>query len=145
MESLSQENRSFPPSDDFVAQARISGIDDYRERYERSIENPTEFWSTVAKELHWYKPWDKVLDTSDAPFYQWFVNGQTNICYNCVDRIVEAGKADKVAFHWEGEPGDKRSYTYGDLLASVSCFANVLKGLGVVKGDRIALYLLMLN
>ena len=144
MESLSQENRSFSPSADFIGQAHISGMDAYRERYKHSIENPNEFWSSVAKELHWFKAWDTVLDASNAPFYQWFVNGQTNICYNCVDRIVESGKADKVAFYWEGEPGDKRSYTYGDLLKSVSQFANVLKGLGVTKGDRIALYLPMI-
>ena len=144
MESLSQENRSFSPSADFISQAHISGMDAYRERYQQSIENPNEFWSSMAKELHWFKAWDTVLDASNAPFYKWFVNGQTNICYNCVDRIVESGKADKVAFYWEGEPGDKRSYTYGDLLISVSQFANVLKGLGVTKGDRIALYLPMI-
>lgn len=144
MESLSLENRKFSPVSKFVKEAKIAGIDAYKEQYQKSIENPLAFWSDVAKELHWFKPWDKVLDDSNAPFYEWYTNGKTNISYNCLDRHVEAGKGDKVAFFWEGEPGDKKSYTYKELLEEVCRFSNVLKSLGVNKGDRIALYLPMI-
>ena len=144
MESLSQENRKFNPDPQFVKQAKIAGMDAYKELYQRSIEKPLEFWSDVANELHWFKSWDKVLDESNAPFYQWYTNAKTNISYNCLDRQVEAGKGNKVAFYWEGEPGDKKTFTYKELLDEVCRFSNVLKSLGVKKGDRIALYLPMI-
>ena len=144
MESLSQENRKFSPNPQFVKQAKIAGMDAYKELYQKSIEKPLEFWSDVANELHWFKPWDKVLDESNAPFYQWYTNAKTNISYNCLDRQVEAGKGDKVAFYWEGEPGDKKTFTYKELLDEVCRFSNALKSLGVKKGDRIALYLPMI-
>ena len=144
MESLSQENRKFNPNPQFVKQAKIAGMDAYKELYQRSIEKPLEFWSDVANELHWFKSWDKVLDESNAPFYQWYTNSKTNISYNCLDRQVEAGKGDKVAFYWEGEPGDKKAFTYKELLDEVCRFSNALKSLGVKKGDRIALYLPMI-
>ena len=144
MESLSQENRKFNPNPQFVKQAKIAGMDAYKELYQKSIEKPLEFWSDAANELHWFKPWDKVLDESNAPFYQWYTNAKTNISYNCLDRQVEAGKGDKVAFYWEGEPGDKKAFTYKELLDEVCRFSNVLKSLGVKKGDRIALYLPMI-
>ena len=144
MESLSQENRKFNPNPQFVKQAKIAGMDAYKELYQKSIEKPLEFWSDVANELHWFKPWDTVLDESSAPFYQWYTNAKTNISYNCLDRQVEAGKEDKVAFYWEGEPGDKKAFTYKELLDEVCRFSNVLKSLGVKKGDRIALYLPMI-
>ena len=144
MESLSQENRKFNPNPQFVKQAKIAGMDAYKELYQKSVEKPLEFWSDVANELHWFKPWDKVLDESNAPFYQWYTNAKTNISYNCLDRQVEAGKGDKVAFYWEGEPGDKKAFTYKELLDEVCRFSNVLKSLGVKKGDRIALYLPMI-
>ena len=144
MESLSQENREFNPNPQFLKQAKIAGMDAYKELYQKSIEKPLEFWSDVANELHWFKPWDKVLDESNAPFYQWYTNAKTNISYNCLDRQVEAGKGDKVAFYWEGEPGDKKAFTYKELLDEVCRFSNALKSLGVKKGDRIALYLPMI-
>ena len=144
MESLSQENRKFNPNPQFVKQAKIAGMDAYKELYQKSIEKPLEFWSDVANELHWFKPWDKVLDESNAPFYQWYTNAKTNISYNCLDRQVEAGKGDKVVFYWEGEPGDKKAFTYKELLDEVCRFSNALKSLGVKKGDRIALYLPMI-
>ena len=144
MESLSQENRKFNPNPQFVKQAKIAGIAAYKELYQKSIEKPLEFWSDVANELHWFKPWDKVLDESNAPFYQWYTNAKTNISYNCLDRQVEAGKGDKVSFYWEGEPGDKKAFTYKELLDEVCRFSNALKSLGVKKGDRIALYLPMI-
>ena len=144
MESLSQENRKFNPDPQFVKQAKIAGIDAYKELYQRSIEKPLEFWSDVANELHWFKPWEKVLDESNAPFYQWYTNAKTNISYNCLDRQIEEGKGDKVAFYWEGETGDKKAFTYKELLNEVCRFSNALKSFGVKKGDRIALYLPMI-
>ena len=144
MESLSQENRKFNPDSQFVKQAKIAGMDAYKELYQKSIEKPLEFWSDVANELHWFKPWDKVLDESNAPFYQWYTNAKTNISYNCLDRQIDAGKGNKVAFYWEGEPGDKKVFTYKELLDEVCRFSNVLKSLGAKKGDRIALYLPMI-
>ena len=144
MESLSQENRKFKPNPQFVKQAKIASMDAYKELYQRSIEKPLEFWSDVANKLHWFKPWDKVLDESNAPFYKWFTEAKTNISYNCLDRQVEAGKGDKVAFYWEGEPGDKMVFTYKELLDEVCRFSNALKSLGIKKGDRIALYLPMI-
>lgn len=144
MKSLSQEHRKFHPQSEFVANAKIQGMEAYKEEYEKSIEDPQAYWETVADELHWFSKWDQVLDSSKAPYYNWFVNGKTNISYNCLDRHVNAGKGDKVAFHWEGEPGDSKSLTYSELLESVCLFANVLKSFGVQKGDRIALYLPMI-
>ena len=144
MESLSQESRKFNPDPQFVEQAKIAGMDAYKALYQKSIDNPTEFWSDIAKELHWFQPWDTVLDESNAPFYQWYRNAKTNISYNCLDRQIESGKGDKVAFYWEGEPGDKKAYTYKELLDEVCQFSNVLKSFGVNKGDRIAIYLPMI-
>ena len=144
MESLSQENRKFNPDPQFVKQAKIAGMDAYKELYQSSIEKPLEFWSDVANELHWFKPWDKVLDESNAPFYQWYTNAKTNISYNCLDRQIKEGKEEKVAFYWEGEPGDKKAFTYKELLNEVCRFSNALKSFGVKKGDRIALYLPMI-
>jgi acetyl-CoA synthetase len=107
---------------------------------ERDLEG---FWARAAEELHWFKKWDKVLDWK-LPYAKWFVGGQTNISYNCIDRHVAGGKRTKAAIIWEGEPGDQRVLTYGDLRREVSKFANVLKQLGVRRGDRVAIYLPMI-
>jgi acetyl-CoA synthetase len=144
MNSLSSENRKFEPSAEFIKNARISGLDAYSAEYEKSIQDPESYWADQASQLHWFKPWESVLDRSDAPFYKWFNGGKTNIAYNCLDRHVEKGRGDRVALHWEGEPGDSKTITYSELLASVGLFANVLKSFGVQKGDRIALYLPMI-
>lgn len=143
-ESVSHENRSFEPPEAFASQARIGSQADYEAMYARSLAEPEAFWGEAAEELHWFKKWDSVLDTSEAPFYKWFDGGQTNISYNCLDRNLEAGLGDRVAIHWEGEPGDKRSLTFKELHAEVCRFANVLKKLGVEKGDRVAVYLPMI-
>lgn len=144
MKSLSSENRKFEPSAEFVKNAKISGLESYCAEYKKSIENPESYWANIASELHWFEPWTSVLDRTEAPFYKWFNGAKTNISYNCLDRNVEAGNGDKVALHWEGEPGDTKDITYGELLQSVGLFANVLKSLGVRKGDRVALYLPMI-
>lgn len=112
--------------------------------YQKSINQPEEFWGEVAETFTWFKKWDKVLDWSDKPFAKWFVNGKTNISYNCLDRQIAEGKGDKIAFHWIGEPvDDKVDLTYSQLHEEVCKFANVLKSRGVGKGDRVAIYLPM--
>jgi len=139
IEYLLDENRTFPPSGDFVAQANYSDP----AVYERALADPQAFWAEQAESLAWYKKWDQVLEWS-PPFAKWFVGGKLNVAYNCLDRHVEAGKGDKVAYYWEGEPGDTRTITYAELLAEVSKTANALKELGVKKGDRVAIYMPMI-
>ncbi len=112
--------------------------------YEEAEADWQGWWVKQAKELHWFKEWDQVLDDSNPPFYKWFVGGKLNVSYNCLDRHVEAGKGDKVAFHWRGEEGDERDITYAELLADVQKFANGLKDLGVKKGDVVGIYLPMI-
>ncbi len=141
IESVLQENRVFPPPAEFQARAHIAGMEAYRSLYRRSIEQPETFWAEMAAQLHWFKPWQKVFDDSRRPFFQWFTGGKTNICYNCLDRHLGTATANKAAFIWEGEPGDTRTLTYRELHRQVCRFANVLKNLGVKKGDTIAIYL----
>lgn len=143
MESVSHENRKFSPTAEFTQNATVSGMDAYRSLYEKSIQNPEAFWAEAADELHWFKKWDTVLDESEAPFYKWYDGSRTNLSYNCLDRHIEAGRGDKIAIHWEGEPGDARDITYSQLLVEVSRLANGLKARGLKKGDRVAIYLPM--
>ncbi|MGB1734001.1 MAG: acetate--CoA ligase [Acidimicrobiales bacterium] len=134
------EDRTFPPSDAFQKNALIAD----RSLYEEAQENRLGFWARQARELvTWFEDFETVLEW-DLPFAKWFVEGKLNISYNCLDRHVEAGRGDKVAFHWEGEPGDIRTITYNGLLEEVSKFANVLKSLGVTKGDRVCIYMPMI-
>ena len=134
------EDRTFPPSDAFQNNALIAD----RSLYEEAQEDRLGFWKRQARELvTWFEDFETVLEW-DLPFAKWFVEGKLNISYNCLDRHVEAGRGDKVAFHWEGEPGDIRTITYNGLLEEVSKFANVLKSLGVTKGDRVCIYMPMI-
>jgi acetyl-CoA synthetase len=139
MSDLLMEKRKFPPPDEFRRDAVIND----GEIYEEALRDREAFWESFASELHWFRPWDKVLDW-DPPHARWFVGGKLNISYNCLDRQIEKGNKDKTAFYWEGEPGDTRTMTYGELHTEVSKFANVLKKLGVEKGDRIAIYMPMI-
>ena len=107
----------------------------YNAMYRRSIDDPEGFWGEIAKELHWFEPWEKVLEWN-PPYAKWFVGGKLNVSYNCLDRHLDGPRRDQVALLWEGEPGDTRSYTYAELHAEVSKFANALKGLGVVKKSK---------
>ncbi len=107
---------------------------------ERDVEG---FWADQARALDWFDEWHTVLEW-DLPFAKWFVGGTLNVSYNCLDRHVAAGLGDRVAIHWEGEPGDTRTITYSELLADVERFSNVLKGLGVRRGDRVAIYMPMI-
>ena len=133
---LLQEDRRFPPSDAFRA-AAVANDEDVYARAER---DPEGFWASFAAELEWFTPWTQVLDWK-PPHAKWFVGGTLNASVNCVDRHVRGPRRNKAAIIWEGEPGDRRTLTYFDLYRQVSQFANVLKSLGVKKGDRVALYL----
>ncbi len=143
IESVLQETRRFAPPKAFRDAARINSVEEYERRYRQSLEDPDTFWGEVASELHWFEPWQKV-QSWDEPFVKWFVGGKTNLAYNCLDLQVERGRGNKVAFFWEGEPGDRRVFTYSDMLREVSKFANVLKARGVAKGDRVAIYMPMI-
>ncbi|MAV84419.1 MAG: acetate--CoA ligase [Puniceicoccaceae bacterium] len=144
MESVSHEHRKFAPPSEFVDAAHISGDLAYRALYKKSVQDPEAFWAEAAGELHWFKKWDTVLDDSDAPFFRWFDGSRTNLSYNCLDRHIDAGRGDKIAIHWEGEPGDSRDISYAQLHLEVCRLANALKSRGVQKGDRIAVYLPMI-
>jgi len=141
IEAMLKEDRVFQPSAEFKMRARINTAEQYQTLYQESLEQPETFWAKVAGQLHWFKPWDKVLEWK-APDAKWFVGGKTNLAYNCLDRNL-ASHGDKAALVFEGEPGDSRTLTYRQLHAEVSKFANVLKSLGVKKGDRVTIYLPM--
>jgi acetyl-CoA synthetase len=133
------EDRTFPPPDGFKEASLVAGT----HLYDEAAEDDQGFWARQAAELlDWYEDWHTICDWQ-LPFAKWFVGGKLNVCHNAVDRHVEAGHGEKVAYHWEGEPGDTRTITYADLHRDVQRFANVLKGLGVVKGDRICIYMPM--
>jgi acetyl-CoA synthetase len=140
LDSTLREDRVFSPPEDFARHAHIKSLAQYEALYSRSIEEPEKFWEEVARELPWFEPWTKVLDWN-APWAKWFVGAKLNLCYNCVDRHVQEGKRDKVAILWEGEPGEVRRLTFGDLHEQVQRFANGLKSLGIRKGDRVAIYM----
>jgi acetyl-CoA synthetase len=140
IDSLLTETRRFPPTPEFSAAATAQP-----EVYDKAKADRVEFWADQARELlDWEKPFTQTLDWSNAPFAKWFADGTLNVAYNCLDRHVLAGNGDRVALHWEGEPGDSRSITYAELTADVKRAANVLTGLGVRQGDRVAVYLPMI-
>jgi acetyl-CoA synthetase len=138
--STMREDRLFPPPPEFAARAHIRTRAEYDEMYRRSIEDNEAFWAEQAQSLDWFKPFDTVLEWN-VPEAKWFVGGKLNICHNAVDRHALGSRADKHALLWEGEPGEVRSLTYAELHAEVQRFANVLKRLGVTKGDRVAIYM----
>lgn len=131
---------TFDPPEEFRAQALLSDPSVYEEA-DRDWQG---WWVKQAEELHWFKKWETVLDDSNPPFYKWFVGGKLNVSYNCLDRHVEAGIGDRVAYHWRGEEGEERDTTYADLHRDVQKFANALKDLGVGKGDVVGIYLPMI-
>lgn len=138
LDNLLTESRTFPPSDEFAAQANAQPA-----LYEEAKADREAFWAKQAERLHWETKWDQVLDWSGAPFAKWFVGGKLNVAYNCVDRHVESGHGDQVAIHWEGEPGDSRAITYTELQREVSKAANALTSLGIGAEDRVAIYMPM--
>jgi acetyl-CoA synthetase len=138
IEDYFTEERVFPPPAEFRERAVVHdpGV------YDEAAALGPEFWARQAGALDWFRPWDTVLSW-DLPFARWFDGGTLNVSYNCLDRHVAAGRGDKVAFHWEGEPGDARTISYAELLVEVCRFTNVLRGLGVARGDRVAIYMPM--
>ena len=143
IQSVSREARLFPPSADFAARALINDAAAYEKLYRRSIDDPEGFWAETARaELTWIRDFKKVLDWK-LPYSKWFEDGQINLSANCLDRHL-ATRGDKVAIDWEGEPGDSRKLTYRELHAEVCKFANAMKALGIVAGDRVAIYMPMI-
>ena len=128
----------YNPSPDVVEAAHVS---EYEALYKQSLDDPEGFWGDRAEELEWFQRWDKVLVDGDAPFYRWFVGGKTNIIHNAIDRHLKTYRKNKLALIWVGEPGDVRTLSYFALNRNVSKFANVLKSMGVKKGDIVTIYL----
>src|SRR6266550_4395653 len=133
---LLTETRKFDPPPEFSRTANVASPD----IYDKAGQDPEKFWAEQARQLEWIKPWSKVLEWT-PPHVKWFIDGKINVAANCIDRHIKGPRKDKPALIWEGEPGDQRTLTYGDLHREVSKFANVLKKLGVGKGDRVAIYL----
>ncbi len=144
IESILNEKRLFQPPAELAAQAQFKSFSDYEQLYAKAKADPAAFWAELAQqELHWFKPWDKVLDWQ-PPFAKWFEGGKINISYNCLDRHLTTWRKNKAALIWEGEPGDSRTLTYAQLHREVCQMANVLKDLGVQKGDRVGIYMPMI-
>jgi hypothetical protein len=139
LSNLLHEDRRFPPSAEFAAQANVHAA-----VFDAAAADRLAFWEQQAERLSWDRRWTSVLDWSDKPFARWFVGGRLNVAYNCLDRHVAAGAGDKVAYHWEGEPGDTRTITYAQLKDEVCRAANALIQLGVTTGDRVAIYMPMI-
>jgi acetyl-CoA synthetase len=142
IESLLQESRVFDPPADFAEAARVKSRQEYDRIRREAAADPEGYWAGVAGELDWFRKWTTVLDWK-PPFARWFDGGTTNLSHNCLDRHVAAGRGDKVAILWEGEPGDTRSVTYRQLTEEVARFAGALRRLGVGKGDRVGIYMPM--
>src|SRR5579864_718124 len=138
IEALSHEDRRFAPPSDFAANANAQpGI------YKEAEQDYQAFWASWARKLEWMKPFTKVLEWNE-PFARWFGDGELNVSANCLDRHVRAGNGEKIAYYFEGEPGDRRTITYKQLLDDVCRFANGLRKLGIKKGDRVAIYMPMI-
>ena len=144
IESVLNESRTFPPSERIKAKARLSSMEEYEKMYRESIDDPESFFGREAQNLPWIQPFDKVLDWSEAPVAKWFGGGKINASAVALDQHLTTEVADKVAFHWEGEPGDTRTFTYRELHRQVCKFANALKSRGLKKGDRVAVYMPMI-
>ncbi|MCA9220447.1 MAG: acetate--CoA ligase [Planctomycetales bacterium] len=143
IDTVMTETRLFPPSDEFASRARIGSMEAYQQLYDEAKSDPAAFWSKLAQEeLHWFKPFETALEWNE-PFAQWFVGGQTNASYNCLDAHLGTPRQNKAALIWEGEPGDQRTLTYQQLHHEVCKFANVLKQLGIQTGDVVSIYMPM--
>jgi len=149
-DSILIEDRVFTPSSDLVKNANITaymkskGFDNYEDFYKWSLANRFEHWDDMAKELHWFEPWQKTFEWTNKPFFKWFVGGKFNAAYNCLDRHMQTPTRTKVAYYWEGDDGSTRTITYEDLYVMTNRVAKVLQNLGVKKGDRVAIYMPMI-
>jgi acetyl-CoA synthetase len=141
--SVLKEKRIFPPPEEFAKQAHVKSLAEYEALYRKAEQDPEGFWQEQAESLHWFRKWDNVLSWNE-PHAKWFVGGQINAAYNCLDRHLAGPRKNKAAIIWEGEPGDTRVLRYHDLHREVCKFANVLKGLGIDQGDRVTLYMPMI-
>src|SRR5579885_3196744 len=139
IEALYREERKIEPPPDFRKNAVISD----ESIYEKAAADPEGFWAAQAEQLDWFRKWDRVMKW-EPPWVQWFIGGKLNISYNCIDRHVKTWRRNKAAIIWEGEPGEERVLTYGDLYREVNKFANVLKNFGIKRGDRVAIYMPMI-
>ncbi len=142
---MPKQDNVYPPSADWVDTAHVSSLEKYKDIYDSSVKDPDEFWADIAKRITWYKPWKKVrnFNFKEAKI-KWFESGKLNVSYNCLDRHVESGNGDRTAIIWEGNnPSEDKRFTYNELLSQVKKFANVLKNLGVDKGDRVCIYMQM--
>jgi len=137
---LLDEQRIFPPPKEISEKAYIKSMDEYEALYKRSIEDPEGFWAEIAEQnISWYKKWDKVLEYNfEKPYIKWFIGGKLNASYNCLDRNL-ASLGNKAAIIWEADDGEVKTYTYWQLYREVNRFANVLKKLGLKKGDRVSI------
>ncbi len=142
LDTVMQETRVFPPPAEFAAKAQINSPAAYEKLWQEAAGDVEKFWAKWAEDLHWFRPYDRVLDWQE-PDAKWFVGGQTNVSYNCLDAHLETWRKNKAALIWEGEPGDSRTLTYQQLHREVCKFANVLKGLGVGPGDVVSIYMPM--
>ena len=140
------KNKVFKPSGDWIKKSHIDSLEKYEKIYHDSVSNPDDFWGNIANRLKWYKKWDSVSDVDyKKADIKWFLDGKLNVSYNCLDRHVENGNGDKTAIIWEGnDPSEDKKYSYSELLIEVKKFANVLKSNGVIKGDRVCLYMQMI-
>ncbi len=140
VDTVMQETRLFPPPQEFAARAKIGSVAAYEKMWREAAGDIESFWGQLAGELHWFRPFERVLDWQE-PDAKWFVGGQTNASYNCLDAHLDSWRANKAALIWEGEPGDTRTFTYQQLHYEVCRFANVLKKLGVTQGDVVSIYM----
>jgi acetyl-CoA synthetase len=140
IDSILTETRSFPPPPEFSKNAHIRSREDYDKLCAQAAADPESFWADIARQLHWFEPWNKVLEWN-SPWAKWFLGGKINLSYNCLDRHVATWRKNKAAIIWESEPGEVRTLTYQQLLSEVCKFANVLKSLGLKAGDRVAIYM----
>src|ERR1700736_3368291 len=140
IESILREGRKFAPSAEFSRKAHVKSMAEYEELYRRAETDPEGFWAECARELEWFKPFGQALEWK-LPFAKWFLGGELNAAYNCLDRHLTGPRRNKVALFWEGEPGDTRALTYQMLADEVGRCANALKSLGLKDGDRVAIYM----
>jgi len=137
--AAASKSEIYNPSDEVIANANVPN---YMEVREEALADPLAYWDARAKEMvEWYEPYDQILDDSNAPFFKWFTGGKINIVHNALDRHTQTWRKNKVALIWEGEDGERRNYTYMDLAQEVNRFANVLKSMGVKKGDTVTIYM----
>ncbi len=143
IDTVMNESRLFPPSEEFSSQARIKSLEEYQALWDQAKADPPKFWADLARdELHWFEPFTEAMVWNE-PNAEWFVGGKTNVSFNCLDRNIDAGHGDRIAIIWEGEPGDSRTLTYSELHREVCKAANCFKKLGVGQGDVVSIYMPM--